>query len=319
MHLTDVWENLTEDDVIDSIEEAYSNTGCEFIQNLHKYDRRHEGGVDLICLRAGETTYIQVKIRPRQKDIKQLEAFSRTASDKKIYVYVSQPSRPFKDHMDRLEGRIDFWNAGKLHDFLISNRSQLYIRYIFLDSQLLRDLYGILVKVFSYSKVEPAPLDTLTLRDWWDLKDRAVKLHASLEHLHQDWKDEILSQDSHDPQVLKNMLEKMLLSFSIISSNCSKDLLDLVTKVGKRRPDVLSCYVAEVLQSSSWIGMGSLKDKVEDTSEARNIIFEWVLPSNRGTSEFSLILNYLENLHHISGAIEDGVDFVFRDSRLGSA
>jgi hypothetical protein len=169
-----IWEDKEENNLLDCIVEAWKNSGCQSIVNFHKNDRRHERGVDLSCQEDGETLHLQAKMKPRQKDIKQLEMLAKSDAYKKIYVYVAQPSKPFLNQMVKLKGLVDFWDTEKLHSFLISNRCQLYIRYMFLDSNLVRDIQDILIKIFSSSKIKPLPLDSTILKDWWDFKDRAV-------------------------------------------------------------------------------------------------------------------------------------------------
>jgi len=308
-----LWESRSEEDILDCLEQAYQNMGCETVENFHKHDRRHEKGVDLACQGFGETIHLQTKLKPRKGDIDQLQKLSTSTCDKKIYVYIKQPTRSFKDCMCKMEGIVDFWDSEKLDDFLISNRSHLYLRYLFLDSELVRNICKIIIKVFSYSKVHPAPLNSSILDDWWTLKDRAVKLHANLEHLELYWKDKLLSVDRHDPSLLKNVLQNIFRSFSIIGKNDARDLLSLIGTIGDKKPSVLSFYVNEVLKSSSWIGMNQLKDKLDNKIGAINLIHEWVLPNVASGSEYSLINNYLGALHRAGIAIEDGVDFVFRD------
>jgi hypothetical protein len=114
---------------------------------------------------------------------------------------------------------------------------------------------------------------------------------------------------------LNNLINEILLSLSIISKNCSKDLLDLVIRITDKQPNIFSYYIAKVLESSSWIGMEELKDKIDRPKEARRIIQRWILPIPFGGygSEYSLISSFLRDLHYSSIAIEDGVDFVFND------
>lgn len=311
--VTTLWENKSEDELLDCLVEAYQNLGYDYVENIHKNDRRHEDGTDIECQGFGETIHIQAKMKPRQGDIAQLYKLAASTSDKKIYVYVKRPTRPFKEHIRKMDGVIDFWDSEKLHDFLITNRCQLYLRYLFLDNELVRNICEIIIRIFSHWKIDSMPLDNSILDDWWSLKDRAVKLHANLEHLELYWKDEILSKDCHNPSVLKNLLDKIFLSFAIINRNSAQDLLSLIEKLEDKRPSVLSFYVNRVLESSSWIGMHQLKDEIDNTKDAMNRIHEWVLPSEKKVSEYSLIYKYLSDLHQAGMAIEDGVDFVFRD------
>lgn len=314
MTIVRLWEDKNEDDILECIKEGWQNLGFHSIVNFHKYDRRHEDGVDLSCEDSGQTIHLQAKMKPLQKDIAQMKKLSRSSANKKIYVYVCQPSKPFADEMKRLSALIDFWDSGKLHNYLIASRCQLYLRYMFLDSDLVRDIYNILIKLFESSRIKPLKLDFSILNDWWNLKDRSVKLHATLEYLAFYWKDKLLSQYKHDPTVLNSLLDEIFLSLSIASKNGSKDLLNLIVGISEKQPNVLSCYLTKVLKSSSWIGM----EKVAICpNEAKKIIQEWILRKHfqRSGSEYSLIDSYLQDLYHCSIAIEDGVDFVFHDFR----
>jgi hypothetical protein len=171
------------------------------------------------------------------------------------------------------------------------------------------------IYLFSSSRVKPLPLDFSTLDEWWELKDRTVKLHANLEHLEYFWKNKLLSQDKHDVAILSDILNGIFLSCSIISKTCSKDILDLVSGILDKQPSLLSNYVKAVLPSSPWIGMYQLKNKIDQPKECKKIIQQWVLPMpvQKYGSEYSMIADYLTDLRHCSEAIEDGVDFVFHE------
>jgi len=305
-----VWADKNEDNVLDCIEEACRNSN-ELVENFHKKDRVHENGVDISCENLGKKINFQAKVKPGKEHIEQLERFSESVADERIYVYVDQPSRPFKKSMDKLNGVVDFWDAKKLDEFLISNRSQLYIRYMFLNTTLARDIHDALFKIFSCSNVNPTPLESPILDYWWDFKDRATKLHANLELIELFWKDRLLSQDKHSSIVLKGLLDEIFLGFAIIAKTCSKGLLDVITRIAKQQPSVLSYYVIKVLKSTPWGGMVCMKGETECSVKEKSIIHEWMLPTKGSGSEYSLISNYLGDFHNIGQNIEAGVDYVF--------
>lgn len=306
------WDNHDEDDILDCIEEACRNS-YDLVENFHKKDRVHENSVDIYCQKTDEKVNFQAKFKPGKKDIEQLKKFSKSAADKRIYVYIEQPSRPFKERMTKLESLIDFWDDKKLHEFLLENHSQLYIRFTFLGCRLVKDIREVLFKIFSYSKLDPMHLEYSMLDDWWDFKDRAVKLHSSLEHTELLWTNRLLSQKGHDAIVLEELLDDILLSFSVIARTCSDDLLNLINRIAGKQPNVLSYYVGQVLVSSPWMGMARLKNEIADSVKARKTIDNWILATASGGSEYSLICYYLRDLHKVGEAIEDGVDFVFKD------
>ena len=217
--------------------------------------------------------------------------------------------------MTKLGKLVDFWDSKELHKFLLANRSQLYIRFGFLGCKLATDIYDVLRSIFSRSGLNPQPLDPAILDDWWDFKDRAVKLHSSLEYTELLWNDRLLSRDRHDPIVLEELLDEIFSSFSIIARTCSGDLLNLVNTIAGKQPNVLSYYVIRVLGSSPWMGMAKVKGETSNPIKVKDAIHDWMLPTKGSSSEYSLINFYLRDLHQVSEAIEDGVDFVFKDFR----
>jgi len=219
--------------------------------------------------------------------------------------------------MKTFRGTVEFWDYKKLHEFLISNRSLLYFRFLFLSSELIQNILKVLFTIFSCSQIIPQQLRPSNLNDWWILKDRTVKLHTSLEYLEAFWKDTISMKDKHDVNELKEILQSIFYSFQLINKYSCQDLVELVEKIKEKAPSVFSGYVEEVLKRSNWIGMGAAKREICNKERAVKIIEERIVPSHRYTSEYSQINTYLENLRRIASAMEDGCDWLFQNY-LGS-
>jgi hypothetical protein len=306
------WKGKTENDLLECLEEAFNNAGHS-VYNLHKHDRSHEEGVDMECQKAKEKTLLQAKLRPAKKDLKQLKKLARSEADKRIYIYAENPSVSFRKGMKDLESHVEFWNAQKLHDFLINCRSLSYLRFLFLDSELVKNIREVLRGIFSCCEVSPQELESDILNDWWEFKDRTVKVHASLEYLEDFWKDRIFTIDKHDTAEYRRVLESIFFSFRLISKHSSQDLVDLVRMIKGSHPGIFSKYVNVVLDRSNWIGMGETARQIRNEDKANESISEWVVPQLGSGSEYSQIHSYLENLHEVAEAVEDGVDGLFDD------
>lgn len=313
MRSVTIWEDRDENNVLDCLEEAYYNAGHDSVYNRHKHDRPHEEGVDMECQKFGEKIVLQVKMKPVKSDIKQLRKLSCSAADRRIYVYVRNPSISFKKEMESFEPIVEFWDSENLHDFLITYRSLLYLRFLFLSSDMVKDITKVLRNIFSCCEATPRKLESLHLNDWWILKDRTVKVHASLQHLEYFWKDRIFTIDKHDVNEFKRILESILLSFKLIARHSSQDLVDLVIKIKNNYPSIFSEYVNVVLARSNWIGMGRVKREIRNEDKVTGTIDAWVIPPPRCDTEYSQINDYLGNLKRVAEAIEHGVDWLFKD------
>jgi hypothetical protein len=307
MDLTNVWKDRNEELIHKCLEEAYRKKGY-LVTNIHKSDRRHEGGVDLVCENADEKINIQVKIKPLGSDVKQLNKLSNSKSDKKIFVYIENPVVAFANAKDKINN-IEFWNREKLHDFLIDGDSTLYFRLLFLSSTMVRDIVNILETITSCQVVHPSSLeDDEQMGLWWIFKDRAVKLHGSLELIYEWYKPEFLSKDKLDSSEIKKYLESLFALFDKISRNSSRTLSEIVKKLKRRYPQLLAKYVKVTERASNWIGMPYHKDNLRERIE------NWILPEeNMDYTFYSLVNYYLSKLKDVSEAIEDGVDWVFED------
>lgn len=310
MELSAIWNNRKEEDIQDCLEEAYSKLGYKVI-NLHKVDRSHEKGCDLECKSPSEVVYIQTKIKPHKKDIAQLKRLASSKADKKIYVYIFDPSVSFKKEMEKTKN-VKFWDKEELHNFLIENQSTKYIRFLFLSTTLVRRIVDILEKIVQCESFRPMPLEDYQIKDWWIFKDRAVKLHTCCEYIHDYFTKKFLSIDRIEKKELMKYIEELSIHFDIINEISANDLLKIVRKIKSKYPQILSQYVKIASERSNWIGM-PFYSRLKST-ELRSKIEKWVIPEkSKNMSFYSLALDYLKNLEKVSKAIEDGVDWLHRD------
>ncbi len=308
MDLTNVWLNREEEIIHECLEETFDKRGYRVI-NLHKIDRRREDGADLDISNPDEKIYIQAKIKPLKKDIKQLHRLSKLKADKRIYVYVENPAVAFKEEQEKVKN-VEFWNKEKLHGVLLENNSTVYFRLLVLASPMVRDIVKTLETINSCHNTHASDLGDNGQISWWlVLKDRAVKLHASLELIYEWYKTELLMKDKNDESETKYYLKSLLILFDKISQNSSKDLNSIAEEIKTKYPHLLSKYVKVTGMRSNWIGMPyGIKDNLTERIE------EWILPHESTDNTFFNLANfYLKNLKDIAKAIEDGVDWIFEN------
>jgi hypothetical protein len=246
MPLAAVWKGKTEEDVLRCLEEAYTNEKSAQVFNWHKIDRAHEESVDIECRNPNGKIVLQAKIKPSKEDIEQLRRLSIVKANARLYVYIHKPSASFKVEMDKLKSSVQFIDINQLHTILIDNHSRTYLRFLLLNSNLVIDLTEGLRQIFLCKDVIPSAIQMQNLENWWLLKDRTVKVHASLEYLENVWSKAIYRIDTHNNTLYTEMLDDVLESLDIISSNSSRDMSSLFSEIKKTCPSVLSQYILVV-------------------------------------------------------------------------
>jgi len=310
MDLSNIWKNRDEEIIQDCLDEAYSKMGYR-VTNYHRIDRRHEKGIDLSCENPDEKIHIQTKKKPLKADIKQLKELSKSKANKKIYVYVEMPVVAFKKEMEKTKN-VDFWDNEKLHDFLIENKSTKYLRILFLSSNLVRRIVDILEKIAYADKTKPKPLENDQVGWWWVFKDRAVKLHGSLELLRDWYQAEFLKKDKMEKEDIEKYLKNIFAFFNLIDQNSAYGLSIVTDQIKRLYPQLLSEYAKITEGRSNWLKMPYIS-RVK-ACYIRELIENWVIPEEETIASFYSQINfYIKNLMEIADAIEDGVDWVAED------
>jgi len=311
MDLSNVWLNRPEEIIQDCLEEAYTKKYYR-VTNYHRADRRHENGIDLLCENPDEKIHIQTKIKPLASDIDQLKKLSDSKADKKIYVYIETPVVAFKNEMEKIKN-VDFWDKEKLHDFLLDNGTTKYFRILFLSSNLTRSIANILKKIAHVDEVSPKPLEEDQVALWWIFKDRAVKLHGSLELLRDWYQTEFLTKDKIEKKDIENYFNNIFRLFNIIDQCSAIDLNHTLDLIKKQYPQLLSEYAKVTKGRSNWLEM-PFSSIIKKEPDIINLIELWIAPEENAQDSFFNQMNfYLNNLKEITRAIEDGVDWVAED------
>lgn len=178
------WVEYSEEEIQDAIHYLFKFRGYR-VTNLHKADRRGEKGVDLECVKSGETEkiIIAVKKKPSKSDIQQLNEFVRRDSKNKIYVYLSEPSADFRFEMDKMRDLVSFWDSEKL-TFELFNTDLKFYSFCILENYVEKHAFEISEKIMefyiNYEEMEyskPKPLDNQMIRILWQMKDRSASIH----------------------------------------------------------------------------------------------------------------------------------------------
>jgi hypothetical protein len=198
-------------------------------------------------------------------------------------------------------------HKGKLHNFLVENESTKYLRMLFLSCNLVKRIVDILEKIASTSNISPEPLNNNQVGLWWLFKDRAVKLHGSLELLRDYYQAKLLKKDKIEKRDIENYLKNIFKFFDIIDRNSASDLNSVIEEIKKSYPQLLSEYVRVTKGRSNWLEM----PYDVRTDYIRKLIEKWVIPEVENQSSFyNQINSYLMQLKEVAKAIEDGVDWV---------
>jgi len=188
-YLEMIWEGFDESFIIKILERTYRKLDYS-TTNFHENERVHEEGIDLLCERDSEKIAIQVKIKPRKKDIKQFNQFLKSANDKKmVYVYVKSPTKFFKEFIESKKSDVEFWDANKLHEFLIRNESIDYCCLFFSKHPLILSLLKahMLIVQKRRTKYVQRGYTNEEIAKLWAAKDNIVKIWASLYFMYLKW------------------------------------------------------------------------------------------------------------------------------------
>lgn len=182
------WQDAKEEDLLTILSESYEDMGCE-TYSVHENRAGSERGIDLTVRNQEQTIIFQLKVRPRKADIPQLEEFSSQSADKRVYVYLKDPTRPFKDKMDLMRDKVEFWDIFRLHEELIKLHSASYIHRLFSNLSLVRKIRDALLILYKNRNIAKGELvDTTVLELLWRMKDETVKLTGTMRLLHEQWR-----------------------------------------------------------------------------------------------------------------------------------
>jgi len=274
------WKLYSEEEIQEVLAHIFRQRGHD-VYNLHKVDRSGEAGAgaDLECTRKGETgkMLIAVKRRPRSKDVTQLQLFASQGAKTKIYVYIKEPTSRFKREMNKLLGKVSFWDSDKLTSEVLNTDLRLCL-FLIVENYFEKELFDITLsfcKVYIDLEEKKRKLVTLTKADpemlnlLWNAKDRSASLHKSLRTLQIFFEETDLSMI--DEKTKKSIINAFLASLSQINRNSLRPLKELFHKFMEKYPTNFERFCVETADRSNWLYFLTNLPKFIPRSSYKNI------------------------------------------------
>ncbi len=225
MYLRSIWKSNDEEKAHVCLDEVYSKKGFK-VKNLHRDDRYHESGIDLLCTRNNTSLGFAVKKKPKQEDISQSKKLSDSDSSIiKFYVYLNSPTRPFEKAMESY-ANVHYLDWVKLHYLLIRNGSVNYTLLYFAAHKLYENLSAIYELLYDrrtttyYQHV----LKAEETEFMWNIKDDAVKLKSILEYLQLDWRPVLMTRLDYDKREWAGYITRLQSNLDKINSIAGESL-----------------------------------------------------------------------------------------------
>jgi len=320
------WDRVGESEVLTCIEEVYSRKGY-LTKNFHREDRRHEKGIDLFCKKGDEQIAFAVKKKPGEEDIKQLRMFiDNTKNMRSIYVYVYPPTRPFEEVLNQVRDQLEIWHSAKLHDELLYNESVFYLCLYFSAHPIVESLTDACKIIYENrgSKYVPHKPDAEEVSILWLLKDNVVKMRSTLLQIHKRWAKSLMAKTQKLPDEFQGILNSVFSDLDIANEIAGDKMVSSFSELSSRYPSLLGLYWELARHRTEWDVFTHTLEKLPKDEVERYIVFKWVLPGlTSGTGGvmrgfYSSVSYILENLHRTAENLEDGIDWVFQDMRIGT-
>ena len=307
------WQDAKEEDLLTILSESYEDMGYE-TYSVHKNRAGSERGIDLTVRNQEHTIIFQLKVRPRKADVDQLKEFSSQPADKRVYIYLKDPTRPFKDEMDPLRDKVEFWDIFRLHEELIKLHSASYLHRLFSNLSLVRKIRDTLLILYENRNIAKGELtDTTTLKLLWRMKDETVKLTGTMRLLHEQWRRILTELIPEREEELVKTLHEVLRHLFYIDMICGTSLYQAWRRAGAERPYLFTVYWLKVRNRSRWYLLCGGMEGARSEEERREVITNYMLGYQHELPAdlFTAVMILLENLKLLAEDLEYGVDEVF--------
>jgi len=327
IYLRSIWKLIDEEKAHICLEEIYSKKGFT-VRNLHRDDRFHESGTDLLCTRNDISIGFAVKKKPKQEDISQLKKLADSNSSIiKFYVYLDSPTKPFIDAMISYTN-VHYLDWSKFHPLLVQNGSVNYIFLYFAVHKLFENLSNIYYLIYDKraTKQYKHSLDREEAEFMWNIKDDAVKLKSSFEYLQATWRPVLMTRLDYNKKEWAGYIAKLHTELDVVNNLAGESLCHSFLTMSNKFPHLAAFYWDLVSCRTVWkdfaaiaikLGQRSLKDLKEF------IRYEWVMPTlepGRRSSEYgpigsaySALWAVVESTYNIANDIEDGIDWLYHE------
>lgn len=320
-YLMKIWDEFDESFLIFLLEKTYRRLDYS-VTNFHKNERIHEKGTDLLCEKDRERVAIQVKMRPRKGDIKQFKRFVKNARCKKlVYIYVKNPTKPFKDFLENHVDHVELWNSSRLHSFLLENECVEYVCLYFSMHPVIRSILNVHQFILQkrgaiYSK-HAYTMDEISRL--WAAKDNSVKVWVPLYFTYLRWNPVLMSKLEKEKQEFQSILDAVFRDLDLTYNLCGEKLVASFYDLSEKHPDIIGLFWKLISQRTNWEQYTAhVEGKTSSLAEALFFsLYYWICPvcnesKKTNMSGFYSAMNYLlENFHRVAKDVEYGIDWVF--------
>lgn len=326
-YLRSIWKFNEEEKAHICLEEIYSRRGF-LVRNLHRDDRFHECGIDLLCTKNDLSIGFAVKKKPKQEDISQLKKLaSSDPSIIKLYIYLDSPTSPFEKAMT-LANNVHFLDCSKFHSMLVQNGSINYVLLYFAAHKLFENLSTIYESLYNKRTVKQYkhPLDAEESEFMWNIKDDAVKLKSLLEYLQATWRPVLLTRLDYNKTEWAGYIAKLHAELDVINNIAGESLCSSFHTMSDKFPHLAASYWELASYRTVWKDFTAAAIVLGDKSlnNLKEFIrYKWVMPtlepSRRSTeygpigSVYSTLWAVIESTYNIANDLEDGIDWLHHD------
>ena len=320
--------DLDEEEVQDLIQNAFENDGWK-VRNLHKSDRGHEEGVDLICERQGKKRLIAVKLRPEKQDIKQLDDLARRFGEGELfYAYTADPTVAFQKKIDDVPNIVNFLGPSDLHSMLIQREVVDYLVRYFGVLPIAKEMAESVTALWESRNVTTYQglMRTEDLRSIWILKDAVLKIRAAVGIIALRWDDNLMRRTDVREDEFEKVLDDVVCDLDMVQSFTGGNMSHAFNMVKDRTPHVLSLVWTVIRPRTNWMHFVGMAE----TLSSRDQVYEfarrfWALPGslspmpsakmNRDNmlSFYSGLAGILRNLAQAAKDLDDGIDWAWQD------
>jgi hypothetical protein len=325
-YLRSIWKFNDEEKAHACLEEIYAKKRFT-VKNLHRDDRPHESGIDLLCVNRRSFAFA-VKKKPKKEDVSQLKKLSDSdPSIIKFYVYLDSPTRPFEEAM-KSYANVHYLDWGKLHSLLIVNGSINYTLLYFAAHKLYENLSAIYELLYEkrMTRYYQHAWNAEEAEFMWNIKDDAVKLKATLEYLWADWRPVLMTRLDYDKREWAGYITKLHSDLDKINNIGGESLHSSFRTMSDKFPHLAARYWELASKRTIWKDFiaAAIKFGEESPRDLKEFIrYRWVMPTlehSRRSSEYgpcksvySTLGAIIESTYHIADDLESGVDWLHHD------
>ncbi len=275
---------LSEAEAQHLVTDVYQNDGWT-VKNVHERDPRFEEGADIIATRGTETCLIAVKKSPNKGDLEQVTRLATRGSEGKLlYIYLEEPTEPFRKEIARLDGPILFLGPQAFHKFLVQHESVSHLVNLFSNLLITNEVAFSVAQVWACRNVSTS-VDSRQIGDieaWWTIKDAVLKVRASLGVLATRWEDRLMGRRNVDPSEFEPTLRDVVEDLDYVQRYAGGQLAETFVRMRETRPDVLATLWKATRMRTYWIDFAL---PAEDLSSEQEVVDfarkDWIVP---GTS-----------------------------------